>query len=87
MDMHHAVYAIHREAKMKATIDRVEGKLAVLLIRNEESIKLNIPLILLPEGSREGDILDISIQKDEKETEDAKERVSSIIEKLKRKNK
>ena len=87
MDMYRAVYAIHREGKMKATIDRIEGKLAVLLIRNGESIKLNIPLTLLPEGSREGDILDIDIQKDEKETEDAKNRVSSLIEKLKSKNK
>jgi hypothetical protein len=67
---------------MKATIDRVEGKLAVLLIRDGESIKLNVPLILLPEGSKEGDILDISIQKDEKEAEDAKKRVSGLIEKL-----
>ena len=72
---------------MKATIDRIEGKLAVLLIRNGESIKLNFPLILLPEGSKEGDILDIDIQKDEKETEDAKERVTNLIEKLKSKNK
>ena len=64
--MYHAVYAIHREGKMKATIDRIEGKLAVLLIRDGESIRLNIPLILLPEGSKEGDILDISIHKDEK---------------------
>lgn len=85
--MYHAVYAIHREDKMKATIDRFEGKLAVLLIRNRECIKLNIPLILLPEGSKEGDILDIDIQRDEKETEDAKKRVSTLIEKLKSKNK
>ena len=87
MDMYHAGYAIHREGHMKATIDRIEGKLAALLIRNGENIKLNFPLILLPEGSKEGDILDISIHKDEKETEDAKERVSSLIEKLKSKNK
>jgi len=70
---------------MKATIDRIEGELAVLLIRDGEKIKINIPLILLPEGSREGDILDISIHKDEKETAEAKERVSSLIEKLKNK--
>jgi hypothetical protein len=70
---------------MKATIDRIEGKLAVLLIGDEESIKLNVPLILLPDGSKEGDILDISIHKDEKETEDATKRVSSLIEKLKNK--
>jgi len=80
-------YAIHREGLMKATIDRVEDKLAVLLIRNGESIKLNVPLILLPEGSKEGDILNISIQKDEMETEAAKNRVLSLIDKLKSKNK
>jgi len=85
MDMCHVIYAIHHEGKMKATIDRVEGKLAVLLIRDGESIKLNVPLILLPEGSKEGDILDISIQKDEKETAEAKEKVASLIEKLKNK--
>jgi hypothetical protein len=37
---------------MKATIDRIEGKLAVLLIRNGESVRLNIPLTLLPSGSK-----------------------------------
>ena len=56
---------------MKATIDRVEGKLAVLLISDGGSIELNVPLILLPEGSKEGDILDININKNEKETEEA----------------
>jgi hypothetical protein len=71
---------------MKATIDRIEGKLAVLLMGDDGSIKLNIPLNLLPEGSKEGDILDIDIQKDKKETDDAKKRVSSLIEKLKSKN-
>jgi len=64
-----------------------DGELTVLLISNGESIKLDIPLTLLPDGCKEGDILDISIQKDEKETEDAKERVTSLIEKLKSKNK
>jgi hypothetical protein len=72
---------------MKATIDRIEGKLAVLLIGDDGSIKLNVPLILLPEGAKEGDILDININKDEKETEEAKNRATSLIENLKSKNK
>jgi len=41
----------------------------------------------LPSGSKEGDILDIAITRDVQETEDAKERVSSLIEKLRNKNK
>jgi hypothetical protein len=71
--------------KMKATIDRVEGKLAVLLIGDKGEVKLNVPISLLPEGSKEGDILDISIIRDEKATDEAKERVSNLIDKLKNK--
>jgi hypothetical protein len=56
----------------KVTLDRIEDDIAVLLVRDEEKIKINIPLFLLPPESREGDILDITIDKDMKETEDAK---------------
>lgn len=70
----------------KVTLDRIEGSIAVLLVRNDEEIKINIPLFLLPAGSREGDILDITIAKNMQETEAASERVSSLIEKLKKKN-
>lgn len=68
------------------TLDRIEGNIAVLLLRDEESIKIDIPLFLLPPGSKEGDILNISIARDPLETEAAKERVSSLLDKLKNKN-
>jgi hypothetical protein len=58
----------------------------VLLVRDGESIKINIPLFLLPAESKEGDILDITITRDVQEIEDAKERVSGLLEKLKSKN-
>jgi hypothetical protein len=70
---------------MKATLDRFEGNMAVLLVRDDESIKFNVPIILLPDGVREGDILDISITIDEKATDDSKARGSSLMERLKRK--
>jgi hypothetical protein len=66
--------------------DRIEEDIAVLLVRDEEKIKINIPLFLLPLGSKEGDILDIAITRNVKETEEAKERVSSLLEKLKKKS-
>jgi len=71
----------------KVTLDRIEENIAVLLVRDEETIKINISLTLLPSGSKEGDILDIAITRDVQETESAKERVSSLLEKLKNKNK
>ena len=71
----------------KVTLDRIEENIAVLLVRDEEAIKINIPLSLLPVGSKEGDILDIAITRDVQETEVTKERVSSLLEKLRNKNK
>jgi Protein of unknown function (DUF3006) len=70
----------------KVTFDRIKGCVAVLLVRDEEEININVPLILLPSGSKEGDILDIAITRDLQETEAAKERVSALLEKLKNKN-
>ena len=71
----------------KVTLDRIEENIAVLFVRDEEKIRINFPLSLLPEDCREGDILDIVITKDVRETEAAKERVSALLEKLQKKNK
>jgi hypothetical protein len=71
---------------MKATIDRIEGELAVLLV-GDGRIKVNMPLALLPEGCREGDILNISLERDLEATRQAREKVSSLIEKLRNKGK
>lgn len=70
----------------KATLDRIENDIAVLLVRDEETTKINIHFSLLPEESREGDILNISITRDAQATENARKRVSSLLEKLKNKN-
>ncbi|WP_367343847.1 DUF3006 domain-containing protein [Methanomethylovorans sp.] len=70
---------------IKVTLDRIENETAVLLVRPEETTKISIHISLLPEGSKEGDILNIDIVKDIQGTEQAKERVSSLLEKLKNK--
>jgi hypothetical protein len=71
---------------MKAVIDRVEGELAVLLLGDKGEFNLNFPISLLPEGCRESDVLNISIERDVVGTEQAKERVSGMMEKLKKKS-
>jgi hypothetical protein len=68
---------------MRATIDRIEGTLAVLISLDDESVRVTMPLSLLPPGCREGDILMIGIERDTQAATDAKERVSDRIEKLK----
>jgi hypothetical protein len=72
---------------MKVTLDRFENGCAVLLVRDDETIEIDLPACLLPEDCEEGDILDITISRDVEGTQEAKERVSSLIEKLKKKGK
>lgn len=71
---------------MKATIDRFEDGWAVLLLREDESIEFELPVSMLPCECREGDILDIDITRDTEATREATERVTGLIEKLKKKN-
>ena len=70
---------------MKAVIDRVEGEFAVLLLGDKGEFRLNFPLSLLPAGCKEGDVLSISIERNVAATEQTKERVSNLMDKLKKK--
>jgi hypothetical protein len=69
---------------MKATIDRIEGTIAVLIPRDDEAMRFNLPVSFLPSDSREGDILTIGIERDLEGTKEAKKRLSGRIERLKK---
>ena len=69
---------------MKAFLDRIEGDTAILIPREDESLRFTVPLSLLPPGSRDGDMFSIRIERDGVATEAAKQRVSGLIEKLKK---
>jgi hypothetical protein len=69
---------------MKVSIDRIEGTFAVLIPLDDESLRVTVPVSLLPSGCKEGEILLIVIERDFKATGVAKERVKSLIEKLKK---
>jgi hypothetical protein len=70
---------------MRAVIDRIEGKLAVLLMGDDGCIKVNMPVALLPVGCKEGDVLDVTFKKDENATQEANDRSKSLMGKLKKK--
>jgi hypothetical protein len=67
---------------MKATIDRIEGTIAVLIPQDDEAMRFNLPVSLLPSDCREGDILTIVIERDPAGTAEAKKRLSGRIERL-----
>jgi hypothetical protein len=66
---------------MKAIVDRIEGDLAVLLLEPEEKIQFTVPSQVLP-GIQEGDIVDISVTRDEPATRDAKATSTDLIRKI-----
>ena len=68
---------------MRATIDRIESPLAVMIAQDDESVRFLLPLSLLPAGSHEGDIVVIGIELDREATMAAQERISGRIEHLK----
>ncbi len=73
---------MQNESAFRASLDRVEEGLAVLLLREDESIRFTLPRSLLPSDAREGDILEVAIRRDVAATAEARERVAERIERL-----
>ena len=69
---------------MKATIDRIDEGIAVLISVTEDPVRMTVPVSLLPPGAKEGDSVTIGIEPDEAATIASKDRVISLIEKLKK---
>ena len=62
--------------KTKATVDRFEGDFAVLSV---ESRSLDIPKKIIPEGTKEGDIIYIAITNDKEETKSQEELARNLL--------
>ncbi|MCK9298082.1 MAG: DUF3006 domain-containing protein [Methanoculleus sp.] len=73
---------MQNESAFRASLDRVEEGLAVLLLREDESVRFTIPRSLLPPDAREGDTLEIVIRRDVAATEEARRRVAERIARL-----
>ena len=70
---------------MKATIDRIEGALVTLISNEEKPVTFTLPRNFIGSAG-EGDIVEIEVNVDSTETNAAKERVTSLFEKLKKKS-
>ena len=67
---------------MKMTIDRIDGNIAVLMSREDESLRITVPILLLPLGSREGDIISMTLDADPAETKSARDRITGIVNRM-----
>jgi len=67
----------------RVVIDRFEGDLAVLVLYEDDGVKFNMPLRLLPEGAREGDHLLLTFAQDNASRESEKKRIGNLLDELK----
>lgn len=64
------------------TVDRIEENTAVLLVRPDEERSILWPVVDLPPGCKEGDILSVDIEVSQMETEAARQRVEDLLHRL-----
>jgi len=67
---------------MRGFVDRVEGDFAVILLGEDESMQMDIPLSWLPADVREGTVLRIDIQVDQIATAQAHKDVQDLYDSL-----
>ena len=60
-------------------LDRIEGKTAVVLVGEDA---LEMAKELLPEGTKEGDIISFKLELKDKKTKVEKEKIAKLIKKL-----
>lgn len=70
---------------MRATIDRIEGSLAVLILADGGNHRFTLPVSNLPPGAHEGDVLILTLERDAVATRAARECSSTLIAKLREK--
>lgn len=66
--------------KVKAVVDRIEGKLAVLELEGKGEIVF--PIKFLPKGTKPGNILDITITKNLASEKKQREKIKRLQKKL-----
>lgn len=73
---------VDKEKNMsKMVIDRREGPYVILIPEDNPDEEIVIPARFL-QGVEEGDVIDLSFQKDEQASREARERVSGMVERL-----
>ena len=67
---------------IRAFVDQINDGIATLLLGDDESVRITIPVALLPEGVREGQVLKLAVSVDLESTKQAKKRTQELLDKL-----
>ncbi|MCJ7794985.1 MAG: DUF3006 domain-containing protein [Methanoregulaceae archaeon] len=69
---------------VRATIDRIENGIAVLILHSGSHKPVAIPSIFLPDGCREGDIVTLTLERDPAGTQQERDVIGEQVERLKK---
>ena len=69
---------------IRAVVDRIDEGVAVLVLCGGAGKTITLPSSLLPDGSKEGDIVSLSVQPDPDATEAERAQVAATIERLRK---
>ncbi|HZI18678.1 MAG TPA: DUF3006 domain-containing protein [Pyrinomonadaceae bacterium] len=76
-----------RTQQTRATVDRVEdGGWAVVLVGEDESFSVDLPLSMLPAGTEAGSRLVINVSLDADATREARDRVAELQDRLEKRS-
>jgi hypothetical protein len=67
---------------IKAYVDQINGDVALLLLGDDGSIKVAVPVEWLPPDVQEGQVLRVTFAVDKKATEDARKRTQGLLDSL-----
>ena len=67
---------------IRAFVDRINEGVATLLLGEEESMTLHVPVAWLPEGAKEGTVLRLCFEIDKAAMEEGKQRVQGLLDEL-----
>ena len=67
---------------MRAFVDQIQEGMATLLLGEDESVSVQVPVTWLPAGVREGIVLRVDFRIDPKATKEGKRRAQSLLDSL-----
>jgi hypothetical protein len=67
---------------VRAFVDQISEGIATLLLGEDESVTLHVPVAWLPRGAKEGTVLRARFEVDEQAMQEGKARVQELMEEL-----
>jgi hypothetical protein len=68
--------------KLKVVIDRIEDKIATIVLYEDDSVHFNLPAEYLPEGTKDGDHFRLSFKRARASREAEKKKADDLLKEL-----